>query len=68
MIIGRYLMVQLGLSADLKRYVLQWYCVTVPIKEPRGLIWKTDPTSREICEMLMQTAEPVSTENLLRGW
>ena len=34
MIIVRDLMVQLGLSAYLKRQVLQWYGVTVPINNP----------------------------------
>ena len=32
MIIGHDIMVQLDLSADLKRQVLQWDGVTVPIK------------------------------------
>ena len=40
MIIGCDLMVQLGMSAKFKRHVLQWDGVTVPMKEPRGLIWK----------------------------
>ena len=38
MIIGRDLMVQLGLTADFKRQVLQWDGTTVPMKEPSGLL------------------------------
>ena len=40
MIIGRALMVQLDLSAEFKRQVLQWYGVTLPMKEPSGMIGK----------------------------
>ena len=38
MIIGRDLMVQLGLSADFKHQILQWHGVTLPMKEPSSLI------------------------------
>ena len=38
MIIGRDLMVQLGLMADFKRQVLQWDGATVHMKEPRILL------------------------------
>ena len=61
MIIGRDLMVQLGLSADFKHQVLQWDGVTVPMKEPRGLLWKEDLTSYEMRKVAMQTAEQFST-------
>ena len=44
-IIVRNLMVQLGFSEDFKRQVLQWDGITVPTKEPRGLIVQIDPTS-----------------------
>ena len=37
MTIGRDLMTQLGLEADFKCQVLQWYDATVHMKEPRGL-------------------------------
>ena len=38
MIIGRDLMVQLGLTADFKRQVLQWDGATVHMKDPRSLL------------------------------
>ena len=61
MIIGRDLMVQLGLTADFKRQFLQWDGTNVHMKEPSNLIGQTDLTKREICEVVMQTAEPAST-------
>ena len=54
-------MVQLGLSANFKRQFLQWDGVTVLMKEPISLIGQTDITSCEMCEVVMQTEEPVST-------
>ena len=48
MIIGRDLMVQLGLTANFKRQVLQWDGATVHMKEPRNLIGKSDLTKREM--------------------
>ena len=54
-IIGRYLMVQLGLSADFKCQVVQWDDVTLPMKEPRGLLGKSDLTNFNMREFLMQT-------------
>ena len=56
MIIGRDLMVQLGLMSDLKSQVLQWYGVTVPMKEPRGLIGKSDLNKRQMRKVVMHTA------------
>ena len=61
MIIGRDLMVQLGLTADFKRQVLQWDSTTVHIKDPRNLIGQSDLTKREMREVVMQTEEPAST-------
>ena len=61
MIIGRDLMVQLGLLVDFKRQLLQWYGLTVPMKEPSGLIGQIDITSCEMCEVVMRLEEPVST-------
>ena len=61
MIIGRDLMVQLGLSAEFKRQVLQCYDVTVPMKEPRSLLGKSGLTSCEMREVLMQNSETAST-------
>ena len=60
MIIGRDLMVKLCLTADFKHEVPQLDGVTVPIKEPIGILGKTYLTSREMHQVLMQTAEPVS--------
>ena len=60
MIIGRDLMVQLGLTAHFKRQLLQWDGATVQMKEPRSLIWKSDLTKRKMSEVVMQTAEPAS--------
>ena len=50
-IIGRDLMVQLGLPADFKRQVHQWNGATVPMKEPSGLLGELDLTSRDMREM-----------------
>ena len=61
MIICHDLMVKLGLSDDFKRQLLQFYGVTVPMKEPSGLLGKSDLTSHEMSEVVMQTALPVST-------
>ena len=60
-IIGNDLMVKIGLSVDFKSQVLQWYGVAVLMKGPRGLIGQIDRTSREMIEVVMHTAEPVST-------
>ena len=54
-------MVQLVLLVDFKCKVLQWDGVTVPMKEPIGMIGKSDLTSHEMREVDMQTAEPAST-------
>ena len=40
MIIVRYLMVKLDLLAYFKHQFLQWYSVTVPMKEPSGMLGK----------------------------
>ena len=54
-------MVQLGLTADFKRQVLQWYGATVNIKELRNFLGESDLTKREMREVVMQTEEPDST-------
>ena len=56
MIVGHDLMVQLGLSADFNHHDLQWDFVTVPMKEPSGLLGKSDLTSRKMCEVVIHTA------------
>ena len=61
LIIGRSLMVQLGLTAKFKRQVLQWDGATVHMKEPIVLIGKSNLTKRKICEVVIQTTEPAST-------
>ena len=61
-IIGRDLIVQLGLLEYFKPQILQWDGVTVAMKEPIGLRGKTDLTSREMSEVVIHTAKPVSTK------
>ena len=61
MIIFLDLIVKLGLLTDFKCQFLQLGGVTVPIKEPSVLLGQIDLTSREIREVVIQTAEPVST-------
>ena len=61
MIIGRDLMVQLGLTADFKHQVLQWYGNTVHMKETSSLLDKSDLNKREMRKVLMKTADPAST-------
>ena len=46
MIIGHDLMLQLGLLSEFKHQVLQWDGVTVPMKEPSGLLGKSYFNSR----------------------
>ena len=58
MIIGRGMMVQLGLTSDFKRQVFQWDGATVHMKEPSSLIGKSDLSKRKMREVVMQTAEP----------
>ena len=61
MIIGRDLMLELGLSSDFKHQFLQWDGTTGPMKEPSGILGKSDLTQREMSEVLMQTVEPASS-------
>ena len=44
MIINHELMVQLGLTDNFKRQVLQWDCATVHMKEPRNLLGRSNLT------------------------
>ena len=46
MIIGRDLMLQLGLAAYFKHKVLQWDGATIHMTEPRGLLGKAKLTKR----------------------
>ena len=61
MIIDRYLITQLGLTTKFKCQILQWDGATVPMKEPIGLLWKSDLNKRNMHGVVMQTAEPAST-------
>ena len=56
MIIGRDLMVQLGILSDFKCQLLQWDGTTVPMKEPSGMIGKSDLNKRKMRKVVMQTA------------
>ena len=51
-------MVQLVLIADLNHQFPQWDSVTVPVKEPNGMQWKSDLTSRNMRMVVMKTTEP----------
>ena len=53
--------VQLGMLTKFKRQVLQWGGVNLPMKEPSGLLGKLNQTSLEMREVVMHTAESVST-------
>ena len=55
MIIGRDLMIQLGLSDNFKRQFLQWGGATVHMKGPSGLLGKSDLTKRKMREVVMHT-------------
>ena len=61
MIIGRDLIVQIGLTATFKRQVLQWNGATVHMKEPIGLLGKSNINNREMSKVVMQTTESDST-------
>ena len=60
-IIGHDLMVQLVLTADFKRQVLQWDDATVHMKYTSSLLGKSYLAKREMREVVMQTSEPSST-------
>ena len=55
-IIGRDLMVQIGLTADFKHKVIQWYDATVHMKETRILTGKYYLSKREMREVVMKTS------------
>ena len=62
MIICRDLMVQLGLKDDFKRQFLQWDGVTVNMKDTRSMLGKSYLAKREMRKVVIQTAEPASTQ------
>ena len=61
MIIGRNLMVQLGLTVNFKLQVLQWYGATVHMNYPSNFLGQSDLTKGDMRELVMQSEEPVST-------
>ena len=65
MILGHDLMVQLGLSADLKRQVLQSDGVIVLTKKPSVLLGKSELTIREMRVVVMQIQNYLLQERLL---
>ena len=67
MIIGVGLLVQLALLDEFKHQVLHWDGVTVTLKEPRSMLGKSDLTSRDMREVVMQTEDPVSTREATEG-
>ena len=46
---------------DFKRQALQWDGATVHMKEPSGLLEQYNITERDMCKVVMKTAEPAST-------
>ena len=61
MIVGRDLILQLGLLAKFKYPFFQCDGATVPMKEPSGLLWQTYITSCEMYKLVMHNEEPVYT-------
>ena len=61
MIIVRELMVQLGLAANFKRQVFQWYGATAQMKEPSSFIGQSDITKRKMRKVAMKSVETDST-------
>ena len=61
MIIVRDLMEQLGLTANFKHQVLQWDGATVPMKETIFMLGKSNLNKRDMCKVVMHTAETDST-------
>ena len=55
-IIGCNLMLHIGLTANLKRQVLQCDDTTVHMKEPSSFIGQSDLTKSEMREVFIQTA------------
>ena len=56
MIIGRDLIVQLGLMDDFKYQLLQWDDDKVHMKEPRSLLDKSGINKHDMREVFMQSA------------
>ena len=67
MIIGRDLMVHLGLMADFKYQFLQWDFSMLTMKEPRSLLGN-NLTSRKMRWVIIHTEEPASTREDTERW
>ena len=61
-IIVRDLILQIGLTDKFKCQVLQRYVTTVHRKEPINLLGQSGIPKSEMCEVVIQTAEPYSTQ------
>ena len=61
-IIGRDLMVQLCIMADFKSQFLPWDEATLHMKDRINVLGKYDLTNREMRGVVMQAAEPTSTQ------
>ena len=61
MIMGSDLMVQLGLMANFKHQLLQWYGATVHMKDPGILLGPSNLTKSEMSKVMMHNEEPAST-------
>ena len=62
MIIGRDLMVKIGLTANFRHQFLQWDGATLHRKEPSSFLGKSNITKREMREVFIQTAELASVQ------
>ena len=60
-IVGRYLIVQMGQTVNFKHHVIQWDGVLVSMKEPMGLLGQKYLTGREMCKVIIKTSESAST-------
>ena len=60
-IVGHYLLVQLGLKSDFGRQILERENTVVPMKEPGNFLGQSDSTKRDMQEVVIQTVEPDST-------
>ena len=61
MIIVCDLMAPLGFLYNCKRQFLQWDGIKVTMKEPSGMLYQINLTSREMHEVSIQTSKPDST-------
>ena len=62
MIIGRELMIQLGLKSDFGSQILEWDETVIPMKYLGIFLFQTDLTNRDIQDMVMQYTELDSTK------